>query len=159
MSGQLVSLDPRAVAEVQKLKLQLVKSDNQKVDTVQKQKKQVLDEEEYADRIDSIIERDFFPDVTKLRLELEYQDALEKNDYDRLQILGKQRLESNHRTIACDTPATFETPLNRAPDFACPVKLDPRLVTCLFSLIFNNACFLETTNQLSQMKNQWRMTT
>lgn len=125
-SNPLPSLDTKSELEIHKLKLQLFKASQEPVLSTTKRKRVILEEEEYTDRIESIIERDFYPDVTQLRFELEYQDALEKNDYDRLLILGKQRLEANHPTVPKDTPATFETPLTQDADFVCPVKLDPR---------------------------------
>lgn len=124
----LVPLDAKAVAEVQKLKLQIALRDTNELPK-KKKAVTVLDEDEYTRRVDSIIERDFYPDVTKLRADLEYQDALEKNDFERLQVLGKARLEANHRRAAsvANTPATFETPMNtREPEFVPDVKLDPR---------------------------------
>lgn len=125
-STPLPPLDAKSELEIHKLKLQLFKASQEPVLSTTKRKRVILEEEEYTDRIESIIERDFYPDVTQLRFELEYQDALEKNDYDRLLILGKQRLEANHPTVSTDTPATFETPLTQDADFICPVKLDPR---------------------------------
>jgi len=117
-SQQLEPLDARAENEVEKLKLKLVKTDfDATSDQKEKRKRQVLEEDDYTSRIASIIEKDFFPDVTKLRFELEYRDAIENNDYDKLQQLGKQKLEDNQRGIPSDTPASFETPMNWQTDF------------------------------------------
>lgn len=124
---RLVLLDSRAQVEIDKLKQQLAKSDKQ--GSSSKKRPQVLEEDEYTSRIEAIIERDFFPDVTKLKFELEYQDALEKNDFDKLQQLGKQKFELSQHSTVVHTPATFETPLQLSREIETePTITLPRLV-------------------------------
>lgn len=113
---QLVKFDQKDAAEIEKLKLQLVLNSNTNNGPGAKRKRKVLDEDEYTDKIDSIIERDFFPDVSKLRFELSYHDAVEKNDFELIEKLNKQKREmlnrEQPRQNVPDTPATFESPLN-----------------------------------------------
>ncbi|OZJ06233.1 hypothetical protein BZG36_00801 [Bifiguratus adelaidae] len=48
-------------------------------------KQHILDEDTYVEAISYIIERDFFPNLTKLKAQQEYLDAYEKGDLVRLQ--------------------------------------------------------------------------
>lgn len=50
----------------------------------------VLDEDTYTDAISYIIERDFFPNLAKLRAQQEYFDAEDSGDLMRLQHAGKE---------------------------------------------------------------------
>eukprot|EP00088_Acartia_fossae_P020282 TRINITY_DN2190_c0_g1_i2.p1 TRINITY_DN2190_c0_g1~~TRINITY_DN2190_c0_g1_i2.p1 ORF type:complete len:582 (+),score=214.57 TRINITY_DN2190_c0_g1_i2:97-1842(+) len=91
---------------------------------VRKRKVKVLDEDEFVENVEKIIERDFFPEMEKLKAQNEYLDAKAKGDFatmNRLQekysgcrpgtgdstfggvggIAGGRRMTS---------PATFETP-------------------------------------------------
>ncbi|KAJ1093767.1 hypothetical protein NDU88_006859 [Pleurodeles waltl] len=77
--------------------------------------KKVLDEESYIESVQKIIQRDFFPDVEKLRAQNEYLDAEECGDLEKMRqiaikfgsSLGKISRDSPAPYV---TPATFETP-------------------------------------------------
>ena len=63
----------------------------------------------------TIIRRDFFPDVAKLEAQLEFIEASESNDYDKLREISERFATTTH-TPAAATPATFETPsVNATP--------------------------------------------
>ncbi|XP_042638841.1 splicing factor ESS-2 homolog [Orycteropus afer afer] len=78
-------------------------------------KQQVLDEEEYIEGLQTVIQRDFFPDVEKLQAQKEYLEAEENGDLERMRqiaikfgsALGKMSREPPPPYV---TPATFETP-------------------------------------------------
>ncbi|CAN7984791.1 unnamed protein product [Ixodes hexagonus] len=73
----------------------------------------VLDEDAYTAAIGKIIERDFFPDVPKLRAQNEYLDALEANNITKLRELQEKyqhRGGPRSGLNALPTPSTFETP-------------------------------------------------
>lgn len=75
--------------------------------------KTALDEDEFTDALTTIVRRDFFPDVPKLEAQLEFIEASETNDYERLRAIS-ERFPTVQRTPqpAAATPATFETPLS-----------------------------------------------
>ena len=72
-----------------------------------KPKRRILEEEEFVSALESIITRDFFPNLPKLQAQHEYLQALEANDLDRLRDISI-RYQTPLR--GSQTPAGFETP-------------------------------------------------
>ncbi|EIE23988.1 hypothetical protein COCSUDRAFT_53177 [Coccomyxa subellipsoidea C-169] len=72
----------------------------------------VLDEDDWTDRIEAIIERDFFPDIPKMQNKLEWLQAVRSRDPELLrqaQMNIAQR-RAGMRTPVGASPATFATP-------------------------------------------------
>ncbi|XP_074462796.1 splicing factor ESS-2 homolog isoform X1 [Larus michahellis] len=77
--------------------------------------KKILDEEAYIEGLEKIIQRDFFPDVEKLRAQKEYLEAEENGDLEKMRQIaikfGSSLGKSSRGTpVPYVTPATFETP-------------------------------------------------
>ena len=100
----------------------------------------VLDEDEYTDKMEKIIVRDFYPDLPKLREQHEYLDALQRNDTEKLRELQIKRASKARETPRDSRPATgvlptpsstFETPIeaNKNKETASVPEIDELLRT------------------------------
>lgn len=81
----------------------------------QNPRKKILEEEEYFDSMKQIIQRDFFPDITKLQAQKDYLEAEENGDLQRMREIainyGSAMAKYTPRTyVPYVTPSTFETP-------------------------------------------------
>ena len=53
----------------------------------------MLEEDEYVDQVEKIIERDFFPELEKLKAQADYFEARERKDYATMSRLQVKREE------------------------------------------------------------------
>lgn len=102
---------------------------------------QILEEDDYTDALSKIIERDFFPDIAKLKRQHEYLDALAMNDIQRIQAAAID-LAGN------DTPLTQRR--LRTPGISAR---QPFMCSCFFPLfltLFLPSSFLAQTPRIGR---------
>ncbi|CEF66725.1 Protein DGCR14 [Strongyloides ratti] len=88
---------------------------NPKIQTVEKRKieRHVLDEKTFITGLERIIERDYYPELKKLRAQKEYSDAVKEGDTKKIEELKKCY---SVRTLSQSTPSTVATPRDDASD-------------------------------------------
>ena len=70
-------------------------------------KQKILDEDDFAEGIGAIVQRDFFPDLPKLKAQLAYLEASERGDADKMEEISSMYTRSLRRKLhgdAVDTP-------------------------------------------------------
>jgi len=85
-----------------------------------KRRIKVLDEDDYVEKVEEIIERDFFPELEKLKAQNDYIEARERKDYVTMNRLQEKYSGFRPATGRLQSPATFETPED------LPRENDPR---------------------------------
>ena len=75
-----------------------------------RRKVKVLEEDEYVEKVEEIIERDFFPELEKLKARSDYIDAADRNDTKEMLRL-RERFSTGQSLTRLESPSsTFETP-------------------------------------------------
>ncbi|CAF0814245.1 unnamed protein product [Brachionus calyciflorus] len=87
-----------------------------------KRKVNVLDEETYIKKLETIIEKSFFPDLERLKIQQAYHEALKTNDFNTLRDLYEKYnklLSSSSKSVKStpsSTPAYFDTPAKKSSE-------------------------------------------
>ncbi|XP_065663372.1 splicing factor ESS-2 homolog [Hydra vulgaris] len=125
-------------------------------------KQKILDEEEYLTILEKIVERDFYPELTKLKLRLHYLNALETDDVEKLREIQLQLERETPCAERKETPRTFDIKL-KEEDSLSNIDKDKNQKLSLDSFLLkntseDNASFekiMEITRKKHREKYAW----
>lgn len=72
-----------------------------------KKKQEILDEDAYVQSLQKIIERDYFPELPKLRKQLAWMEAEHSNDFKRMKELQREISKEERKNSGRETPLVF----------------------------------------------------
>lgn len=77
-----------------------------------RKRERVLDDDEWAEKLEAIIQRDYFPDIPKLENELEWLEAIRTKDPATIRQAQSNiaQRRAGLKTPMGQSPATFATP-------------------------------------------------
>jgi protein DGCR14 len=118
-----MSESSKEVVKTEKNETPITRVDSETIPIPPKPKQVILKEEDYVETIESILERDFFPDLPKLNNHLEWLEAVKNHDLKKMQEI-QSRYHSKKSTSSLggdekpfETPNFAETPINKKPKF------------------------------------------
>jgi len=80
-----------------------------------KPKKTPMDEDSYLETVQTIIQKDFFPDLPKLSNQLEWLEAEERKDFAKMREIQMKLRKTGRVHTVRETPGAFETPATFTP--------------------------------------------
>lgn len=126
-------------------------------------KQKILEEEEYLTVLGKIVERDFYPELSRLKLRTMYIDALENNDLEALRTIQLELEKGTPAIGRKETPRSFDNSNDYVKDSEEKVEseLHPNLTLDQFLMkntSEDNASFekiMEATRKKHREKHAW----
>lgn len=123
--------------------------------TLQRKKQVRLKEDEYIQAVSSIIERDFFPHLKKMRLENELLDAMDNVELDRVRELGHQLKEMERENQGETTETSDGQSVVSRPQYNINMSLDAFMSRYTSEDNASFADLMVTDSQLKKEQYKW----